>query len=143
GCQANMVVYSDREVLQQVINNIVSNAIKYSPLNTQITFAVMETERDVGLAITDQGQGLSLDDKEKLFSKYTKLSATPTGGEKSTGLGLYITKRLMVTLGGTVQANSPGKGMGSTFTIFIPKSKRFIEHGKETSRLLKIDKQPS
>lgn len=135
GCRSNMTVHSDREVLQQVINNIVSNAIKYSPADKMVTFTVMETEKFIGLAITDQGLGLTKEDKQKLFSKYSKLSARPTGGEKSTGLGLYITKRLMETLKGNITAESSGQNMGSTFTIFIPKPPSYSEVHDTASRL--------
>ena len=70
--------------------------------------------------MTDEGAGLSPEDLGRLFGRFQRLSAKPTGGESSTGLGLSIVKRIVDMHGGKVTANSAGAGEGSTFTISLP-----------------------
>jgi signal transduction histidine kinase len=72
------------------------------------------------ITVTDEGAGLSAEDMSRLFGRFQRLSAKPTGGESSTGLGLSIVKRIVELHGGTVSAQSPGPGRGSTFTIRLP-----------------------
>ena len=70
--------------------------------------------------VVDEGAGLSPEDLGRLFGRFQRLSAKPTGGESSTGLGLSIVKRIIDMHGGEVTANSAGPGQGSTFTITLP-----------------------
>lgn len=113
---------ADHGSLQQVISNTLSNAIKFSPTNSTITVTLHECAKTIRIAIQDQGQGLTESDKVKLFKKYETLSAKPTGGEQSTGLGLFICNHLMKAMGGSISAESEGKGKGATFIITIPKA---------------------
>jgi len=71
-------------------------------------------------SVFDEGAGLSPEDLGRLFGRFQRLSAKPTGGESSTGLGLSIVKRIIDMHGGEVTANSAGPGQGSTFTITLP-----------------------
>jgi signal transduction histidine kinase len=133
----------DSERMQQVFDNLVSNAVKYSPEKTTIQCIlaryhpnVKKTERDPHLSfvpepclvfmVKDEGLGLTCDDLKKLFGKFQKLSARPTGGESSTGLGLSIVKQLVELHRGKVWAESEGKGKGSTFFVMIPSSASVI-----------------
>ena len=120
GCDENFIANTDREFFQQILANLISNAIKYSPHHTTVRFSVMHADNFVLISVTDQGLGLSEEDKNKLFGKYQRLSSKPTGDEDSTGLGLYIVQRLASAVGGSVTAESPGKGLGSTFTVILP-----------------------
>ena len=72
------------------------------------------------IRVADQGQGLSPEDLGRLFGRFQRLSAKPTAGESSTGLGLSIVKRIIDMHGGEVTARSDGPGLGSTFTILLP-----------------------
>ena len=107
---------ADRKATLQIIDNLVSNALKYSPPGSQVTLTLRADEKWAGLAIRDQGPGISVEDQQKLFQKHTKLSARPTGGESSVGLGLSIVKRLAEAMSGNVTCRST-LGDGSTFIM--------------------------
>ena len=110
---------TDRNATLQILDNFISNAIKYSPLKSTVRLRTLTADGRVSAAITDEGPGLSSDDQKRLFRKFTRLSAKPTGGESSNGLGLSIVKRLAEAMGGTVDCQStPGKG--ATFTVHLP-----------------------
>jgi len=112
----------DRDRLREAVDNLVSNAIKYSPRGGRIELR-MSVEGDTAvIAVCDEGAGLSREDLSRLFGRFQRLSAKPTGGESSTGLGLSIVKRIVELHGGGINAESPGPGRGSTFTIRLPAS---------------------
>jgi signal transduction histidine kinase len=115
-------VWVDKHTLYQIFENLVSNAIKYSPLGKAITVNIYTTSRDtVRCDVQDQGPGLSLADQQKLFGKFNRLSAQPTGGEHSNGLGLFIVKKLISAMNGKVWCES-NLGQGATFCIELPLS---------------------
>jgi len=114
-------VYADFNATGQVLDNLISNALKYTPPGRNVFIRLWEKEESIILAIKDEGLGLTESDKEKLFGKFARLSAKPTGGEHSTGLGLSIVKKLIELMDGHVWAESPGKNQGSTFFIELPK----------------------
>lgn len=117
---AERTIMCDGDRMREAIDNLVSNAIKYSPIGGKIALTVVY-ERDTALIhVADQGQGLSPEDLGRLFGRFQRLSAKPTGGESSTGLGLSIVKRIVDMHGGKISANSAGPGEGSTFTITLP-----------------------
>jgi len=118
---------ADCKATLQVIDNLVSNALKYSPPASTITLGVRETRSGVEFFVRDQGPGISEADKAKLFHKHTKLSARPTAGESSVGLGLSIVKKLAEAMGGSVFCEStPGKG--ATFILRLqPVPKEFVK----------------
>jgi signal transduction histidine kinase len=107
-------------MLYQILDNLISNAIKYSPLNKQIFVRILSQAETIQIEIQDQGQGFSADDHSKLFGKYTRLSAKPTNNEHSTGLGLFIVKKLVKALHGNIYCEST-LGQGATFILTIPK----------------------
>lgn len=110
---------ADRGAAYQILDNLLSNAVKFSAPDTEVRISVIHEKERVGIAVIDQGPGLSVQDQKKLFRKYTKLSAQPTGGENSTGLGLSIVKRLAEAMSGTVECRSI-LGHGSAFTLWLP-----------------------
>ena len=116
----NIVTMCDTDRIREAIDNLVSNAIKYSPIGGKITVAVTHEGGDTVIRITDQGAGLSPEDLGRLFGRFQRLSAKPTAGESSTGLGLSIVKRIIDMHGGHVTAESAGPGQGSTFTVTLP-----------------------
>jgi len=132
------MLYADGNRLKEVLDNLISNAIKYSPVGKPIEIRCqriansqqsLENSDDASLlsangyvliAVKDEGLGLSDEDKEKLFGKFQRLSARPTGGESSTGLGLSIAKQLVELHGGRIWAESAGKDKGTTFFVEFP-----------------------
>ncbi|MBU4306897.1 MAG: hypothetical protein KKB32_03570 [Acidobacteria bacterium] len=116
GCLVN----GDLEWLKEIFDNLVSNAVKFSPGKTSIAVAVRCLEKTVLVAIQDHGPGLTPEDKKKLFGKFQRLSARPTGGESSTGLGLSIAEQLVHRHQGRIWAESE-IGLGSTFYVELPK----------------------
>ncbi|PIO48651.1 MAG: hypothetical protein CMR00_04040 [[Chlorobium] sp. 445] len=122
------VVFVDPDRMREVMDNLISNAIKYSPEGKSISVRVQhitnsngkKDEQSVLISVRDEGQGLTKEDMQKLFGKFQRLSARPTGGESSTGLGLAIVKQLVELHGGTVWAESEGKDKGSIFRVKLP-----------------------
>jgi signal transduction histidine kinase len=114
------VALMDRHRMTELLDNLVNNAVKYAPRNTNIRIRIWEDEGDVYFTIYNQGVGLSEDDKMKIFHKFSRLSAKPTGGESSTGLGLSIVKMLTEMHGGKINAESEGIDKGVQFTLTIP-----------------------
>ena len=116
----NFVTMCDTDRMREAIDNLVSNAIKYSPIGGKITVVVGHEGTNTVIRIADQGAGLSPEDLGRLFGRFQRLSAKPTAGESSTGLGLSIVKRIIDMHGGEVTASSAGPGQGSTFTVTLP-----------------------
>jgi signal transduction histidine kinase len=117
---SNIVTMCDTDRIREAIDNLLSNAIKYSPIGGKISVAVTHEDDNTVIRVADQGAGLSPEDLGRLFGRFQRLSAKPTAGESSTGLGLSIVKRIIDMHGGEVAAKSDGPGQGSTFTIFLP-----------------------
>jgi signal transduction histidine kinase len=117
----NFVTMCDADRIREAIDNLVSNAIKYSPIGGKISVLVSHHEKKkTVIRITDEGAGLSPEDLGRLFGRFQRLSAKPTAGESSTGLGLSIVKRIIDMHGGEVTADSAGPEHGSTFSIILP-----------------------
>jgi signal transduction histidine kinase len=116
----NYVTMCDADRMREAIDNLISNAIKYSPIGGKIAVLVDHAHNNTLIRIADQGAGLSPEDIGRLFGRFQRLSAKPTAGESSTGLGLSIVKRIIDMHGGQVTAESGGPGRGSTFTVILP-----------------------
>src|SRR3954471_17404176 len=114
------ITMCDSDRMREAIDNLVSNAIKYSPIGGSITLLVSHDDGSTVIRVSDQGAGLSPEDLGRLFGRFQRLSAKPTAGESSTGLGLSIVKRIIDMHGGKVIADSAGPGQGSTFAIVLP-----------------------
>jgi signal transduction histidine kinase len=110
---------ADQAATLQVLDNLISNALKYSPPNTTVHVHALPETDCILVKIRDEGPGINADDQKKLFQKFTRLSARPTGGESSTGLGLAIVKKLAEAMSGSIQCHSP-PGFGSTFIVRLP-----------------------
>jgi signal transduction histidine kinase len=114
------ITYCDADRMREAIDNLVSNAIKYSPVGGHIDIVVTRDADNTIIRISDEGAGLSPEDLGRLFGRFQRLSAKPTAGESSTGLGLSIVKRIVDMHGGRVNADSAGPGAGATFTVTLP-----------------------
>jgi signal transduction histidine kinase/ligand-binding sensor domain-containing protein len=111
----------DRNYMIQVYENLISNAIKFSPANKNINIRIWEEGEIIRSVVSDEGPGIPIEDQKKLFGKFQILSAKPTGGEKSTGLGLSIVKKYIEAMEGKVWCESePGKG--ANFYINLKKA---------------------
>jgi signal transduction histidine kinase len=126
---AKTLVFADRLATEQIIDNIISNAVKYSPCEKNVWVTVEAREmvlkegnnrtQAIIFAVRDEGPGLTDIDKSKLFGKFARLSAQPTGGEHSTGLGLSIVKKMVEAMNGRVWCESE-LGKGATFLVALP-----------------------
>ena len=109
--------------LGQAIDNLVNNAIKYSPVGravwVELTLRLVDGQDRVHIAVRDQGPGLTAEDLAQAFGPFQRLSAVPTGGEYSTGLGLSIVKQMVELHEGWVWIESE-PGQGATFLVEIP-----------------------
>jgi ligand-binding sensor domain-containing protein/signal transduction histidine kinase len=140
-----IMTFADRNAIMQVLENLISNAIKYSPLGKNVYVNIISSTTDqmptlfaraeealeqipmeqkhVRIEFQDEGPGISEEDKQKLFGKFAKLSAKPTGGEHSTGLGLSIVKKIVEAMHGRVWCESEfgdGTPTGATFIVELP-----------------------
>jgi signal transduction histidine kinase len=112
-------VMADPARLEQVIGNLVSNAIKYSPKDSVVTVWSDFLGERVRINVADQGPGIPPTEQHLLFTEFGKLTPRPTAGESSTGLGLWSVKQLMSLHNGTVGVDCPPDG-GSVFWIELP-----------------------
>jgi histidine kinase len=113
----------DENYLRQIIGNLISNAIKYTFENGDVTIHIEENENSVLINVSDTGQGISAKDQKLLFNQFQPLTAKPTSGEKSIGIGLSIVKKYVEAMNGTIRVKSEPK-KGSTFTIDFPKNQK-------------------
>jgi signal transduction histidine kinase len=113
------VVHADRGKVQQVVQNLVDNAVKYSHGGTTVTIEAQVTDDDVVVTVTDEGQGIPAEELAALFQPFATTSVRTTGGERSTGLGLAIVRRLVEAHGGSAEVDST-VGVGSSFRVRLP-----------------------
>jgi signal transduction histidine kinase len=109
----------DAAKMEQVLDNLTTNAIKYSPPGSHIQIRLQTSAEEILLSVQDEGPGIPPDEMKKLFKAFQKTSVKSTGGEKSTGLGLAIVKRIVVGHGGRIWVESQ-LGQGSTFYVAVP-----------------------
>jgi signal transduction histidine kinase len=122
---------ADRGAVSQVFENLLSNALKFSPSGTTVTLVARYSEDNstccgdgsspgcIRVEVRDEGPGLDAEDMAKLFGKFARLSAQPTGGEHSTGLGLSIVKRLVEGMQGRIWCESE-REKGAVFIVELP-----------------------
>lgn len=111
-------VLCNREGLEQVVENLVSNAVKFTPSGRNVFIRVKGLKRGVSVEVEDEGPGISRRDRSRLFGKFARLSAQPTGGESTTGLGLWIAKQTMLAMGGDIRYVSK-QGTGALFRVSL------------------------
>jgi signal transduction histidine kinase len=109
----------DVDRMRQVVDNLLSNAVKFSRSGTTVHLACGQKDDGLVFSVADEGPGIPRKDMDKLFGVFQKLDNQPTAGERSTGLGLSIVKRIVDAHGGDILVKSE-VGKGSTFTVTIP-----------------------
>ncbi|OYT12445.1 MAG: hypothetical protein B6I19_09780 [Bacteroidetes bacterium 4572_114] len=114
-----LIVFADRNKLKQVMDNLLSNALKYSERNTKVHVYISVLEKEVQVVVNDQGKGIPAKEVGEIFKPFVTTSVKPTAGEKSTGLGLVSVKKIVETHGGRIWVESE-VGVGSQFYFTIP-----------------------
>lgn len=123
---SSVSAWADRQATMQILDNLISNAVKYSPFRSRIWVSVSPCDRGARVEVRDEGPGLTPEDMKGVFGKFARLSAKPTGGEDSTGLGLSIVKKLVEAMHGSVHCISvPGEGATFIAELPIPRSGLF------------------
>lgn len=117
---ARVDLMTDFVALQQVVDNLLSNALKYSPPASRVEIELRTSPTHCRIEVRDQGPGVKPDEREKIFEKFKRGSAQPTQGEKSTGLGLWIVRRFVLALHGRVWCEPRATGPGSVFIVEVP-----------------------
>ena len=115
------LVQADGAALEQVLDNLISNAVKFSPPGKNVWVEVERLEEGHRCVIRDEGPGFTAEDRTFMFRRYRRLSALPTAGEPSTGLGLSIVKKLMDAMDGQIECRS-APGLGATFVLQLPRA---------------------
>ena len=119
GGRTDAMVYGDQDLLVTALRNLIDNAIRYSPENTRVGVGVRARDGLVAVSVTDQGEGLSAEDQERVFERFYRVDSARSRHTGGTGLGLSIVKHVMANHGGEVTLWSQ-PGQGSTFTIRLP-----------------------
>ncbi len=116
---AQVLVNTDTKLLRRILDNLLSNAIKFAPINSCVLAALKVEANAATLFVQDEGPGLTAEDHKRLFTKFARLSARPTGKEHSIGLGLAIVKKIASLVGAKVWCESE-EGKGATFFVQLP-----------------------
>jgi two-component system cell cycle sensor histidine kinase PleC len=118
--QALPLVRTDRQKVKQIVLNLLSNALKFTPSGSVTISATFDARtRSVAIAVRDTGAGIPPESQGKIFEDFRQLDNSPTRGYGGTGLGLSICRRLSLMLGGSIELVSQ-VGRGSTFTLRLP-----------------------
>ena len=118
-CTGALQVLGDREALTQVIDNLVDNALKYTPSEGHVTIRVKRHERDAVIEVQDDGIGIPKEDIERIFERFYRVDKARSRAVGGTGLGLSIVKHLVVAMRGEVEVESE-VDEGTTFRVRLP-----------------------
>ena len=115
---ASSTLLSDKTLLKRIIENLVSNSLKFSQPHTNVSINAQQQSGITTIIVKDEGPGISEEDQQKLFGKYVRLDNAPTANEPTTGLGLHIVKRIVTELNGKIEVQST-VGKGSEFKVIF------------------------
>ena len=118
--EEDSTVIADYSAVDQVLDNLLSNAMKFSPAGRNIFVSVHPVDGRLECVVRDEGPGFTEEDKAKMFRRYGRLSARPTAGEPSTGLGLSIVRKLVQQMNGELKCQS-NEGQGAAFSFRLPR----------------------
>jgi len=130
-------LYADRDKLEQILINLVGNAVKYSPNGGKITITAHEVNGNAVVSVQDEGIGIARDQLGSLFQRYRRVAGKGSKKIVGTGLGLYLTRHLVEAHGGKIEVDSE-LGKGSTFTFTIP----MHAPGEQGDQSLERDRTP-
>jgi PAS domain S-box-containing protein len=123
-------VNGDSTRLSQVLQNLLVNAAKYTPDGGRIEVAVRTVEGHVHVCVKDNGRGISAEDLQRIFGLFVQAdTAQSAASESGLGIGLTLARSLAEMHGGTIEASSPGRGQGSTFTLRLPMASQVVAEG--------------
>ncbi|KRE81533.1 sensor histidine kinase [Arthrobacter sp. Soil763] len=142
GGRTDAMVYGDQDLLVTALRNLIDNAIRYSPENTRVGVGVRSRDGLVAVSVTDQGEGLSPEDQERVFERFYRVDSARSRHTGGTGLGLSIVKHVMANHGGEVTVWSQ-PGQGSTFTIRLPEMEGQDEPAAESGRTARAERPES
>ena len=115
-------IFGDGDRLQQILSNLLSNAIKFTPRGGSVSVDCQRVDHHAEISVHDTGVGIKADFLPLVFDRFKQSDATTTRNHGGLGLGLSITRHLTELHGGSIQASSPGEGLGATFTVSLPLS---------------------
>ena len=117
--EADLTVHTDRTLLQMVINNLLENAVKYTPTDKQVRISLAQVNNQFLIQVSDWGMGIPDSEKKKVFNKFYRVGNENTRASKGTGLGLYLSKKMMHYLKGDIILRD-NKPQGCIFEIILP-----------------------
>ena len=127
---ADVTLTGDRELMEYAFYNLLTNAIKYSPVRTQITLAARRDNGHAHISVQDQGIGMDQKEVKKIFQKFYRTQRAEQSGEAGTGIGLSIVEQIVIQHGGTIEvASRPGQGSRFTMILPVPVSATVAEKG--------------
>jgi signal transduction histidine kinase len=129
----DVLLTGDRELMEYAFYNLLTNAIKYSPLRTQVTLAAVRKHEHAYISVEDQGIGMDQKEVKKIFQKFYRTRRAEQSGEVGTGIGLSIVEQIVLQHSGTIEVMSrPGEGSRFTMVLPVPVSAVLAEKAKES-----------
>jgi two-component system sensor histidine kinase VicK len=117
----SLIIYADRDKILQVIQNLVGNAIKYSPMGTDVMISYSACEGDsIDIIVKDEGMGIAIEDQEQIFERFYRVNGSETLSIAGFGIGLYLCREIIELHQGKISLNSE-MGVGTTFTVRLPR----------------------
>jgi signal transduction histidine kinase/ligand-binding sensor domain-containing protein/AraC-like DNA-binding protein len=124
--EEEIVAYIDKDKIEKIVINLLSNAFKFTPQGGKIEFDVIRTDKNIEISVSDTGIGMSPDRIEKIFDRFYQVDSSHTREQEGTGLGLALTKELVELHKGKIRVES-SEGKGSTFTVTLPLGKDHLK----------------
>lgn len=121
-CKSDGIAITDLVSMNNIFDNFLSNAIKYSPFDKDIFIQLYDKEDKLIIDVSDRGPGIPVEEQVKLFTRFAKISNVPTDGENSTGLGLSIVKKFAELIGAELKFKNNEDTDGATFSVILPKT---------------------
>jgi len=121
GCDPDLGVRADRDRLDQIMLNLIGNAVKYTPAGGRIRVSVHCDPASVAISVSDNGPGIPEDKKQVIFQPFVQLGSSTEATASGVGLGLAISRDLARAMGGDIDVKS-SEGEGATFTVRLPRS---------------------